>query len=223
MASSILAGFVKGFANREMDMIDERRKQEAKLKEAELLARLQSETKRADFLFEEGWKRENAPDKSMSTIDPKTGRVTVKSASGKTLAERQMTESEIEDFGFESKQKKLTLENLQSQIADRARDSARQDRVAAAQIGAYGRRGLDGSDTATPAAGGTGARVAKELRDRYKDTINKLLEQNPNVSPLDIDRMGLQYVNDPRVRGRVTGRDLEQGYLDGLNSLFRTE
>lgn len=215
MASSILAGFVKGFANREVDMIDERRRQEAKLKEAELLARLQSETKRADFLFEEGWKRENAPDKSMSTIDPKTGKVTVKSASGKTLAERQMTESEIEDFGFESKQKKLTLDNLQSQIASRARDDARQDRVASAQIAASGRRGLDSTSAAKP--GATGSAVADALRTRYKSTIDKLIEEG--VNPLDIDRMGIMYVNDPRVRGRVTGTALEEGYLDGLMSL----
>lgn len=217
MASSILAGFVKGAADRELDLIDERRKQEAKLKEVELLNRLQSETKRADFLFEEGYKRENVPDKSMSTVDPQTGLVTVKSASGKTLGERKMTEAEREDFGFERTQKKLTIENLQSQIADRARDSARQERLATAQIGAYNRQGLDGT-TATK-TGSTGSAVADALKTRYKSTIDELVKQG--VDPLDIDRMSIMYVNDPRVRGRATGTALEQGYLDGLRSLAR--
>lgn len=185
--ANLLAGFVKGFAGNQVDQIQERRKLENEEKKAKMLAQLQAETQRANFLFEEGYKKSNRIDENMSEKNYETGEIKLRAQDGSELGSRKMTKAEIDAQRMSLDKGMLDIENVRSTITSRARDDARADRTSAASIAASNRvgrgEGLDGSRTGSRTA--SSIDIARLIENDYSDDIGYLVK-NYEVSPMEI-------------------------------------
>lgn len=207
--ANLLAGFVKGFADNQVDQIQERRKLENEEKKAKMLADLQRETSQANFLFEENFKKSNRVDAAMSTIDPDTGKVTQRAQDGSVLSARDMTPAELASHKRKEQGDQLSIDNIRSQIDSRGKGDARDDRVANARIGSYNRanqKALDGSDDPTDSD------IANELVFRYSKDVEAATESG-NISQTAIRAAAIELVKNSR-----TGEDAQESFLRFLGN-----
>ena len=164
-------GFLKGASGAGLDILEERRKNEAELAKQERLAALRAEQEKDLTIFKDKLERSSIS-KDMTEIDYSNGFVIYKDSDGNELSRRKLNPSELEAYNV-SKQKnelELATKHLQQQKLrqDMSLDAVEsRERTASyrrSNRGEGGRRSLDSSestgiDLSTP----MGAARAKDL------------------------------------------------------------
>lgn len=163
MASSILAGFVKGFADTELDFLKERRKQEAAMKQAQMLDQLRRETAQWEYTTLGGKERDT--------------RQAAADARAAAKAER--------DAEYEAQLRPLELQSRRQQLSLDAQRAAREERESRARIASYGRSGKSGGLDDSSAAP-TLQEAAREIKFQNQDLLNSLT--SGENAPLSLDR-----------------------------------
>lgn len=153
--ASILGGFVKGFTGRQLDLIDQRRKQEAEMKKMEMLEQLRRETAQ--------WEWTNDPSKKMA----------LRATEQRMRLEESQEARAIEQEKRASAEHGLKMREGEQKLGLDAQAAARSERLAQAQIGAYsrqGRGGIDGLEGKAP----TEQDVMREVKYQNKDLLSSL-------------------------------------------------
>lgn len=195
MAKSILAGFVKGFAGRQLDNIDSRRKLEAEEKKARLLQQLQQETSE--------WEWANSPTVKQGLRESDSR---IKENEAQAFRDRERLALDRERMGFDQK---LALRNAARLDADSASERSYREKRLALDGTGKSDGSLSGEDSAL--------KVATALQAQHKATIDSLVESG--VDPLEIEDYSLQFATNPNIRGNVKGAELSKFYMQGLRKL----
>ena len=133
----------------------------------------------------------------------------VRNDRGNEVNRRALTaeEKKARDMGL--RQDQLALDNIESQIASRARDDARQDRVATSTIAANDRSNRDDGDS--PSGAVNDSNVANELFFRYKDEVTE------TVNSGNISRGALRAAAVDLAANSRTGQEAEQKFIEFMN------
>ena len=200
----IVAGAVGGIADYGLDQLKSRQDEERGVRKAKLLEDLRASTAERLAEFEDRI-RQRRGDKQFSGAEGE--QFVIRNDRGAEVGRRDLTaeEKRMRDLGI--KQEELGLANLESQIASRARDDARQDRVAAASIAASNR-----SDTPSSISNTS---IANELFYRYKDEVEETVKSG-NMSQSALRAAAIDIAANSR-----TGEDAESNFLTFLNN-YRT-
>lgn len=146
MAGNILAGFVKGFSGTMLDDMKAREEAERQEKRDRMLEQLRRETAEEMLILQEKFDKRKV-DKDLSEEDFTSGERIMRNEYGEEIGRSALPQSALQDRELGLTKERLGIENLRSTISSRSLDDARADRIATAQIGAYGsgghRRGLD--------------------------------------------------------------------------------
>lgn len=221
--ANLLAGFVKGFADNQVDQIQERRKLENEEKKAKMLADLQRETAQANFLFEKNFERSNKVDENMSTVDYETGDVTQVALDGTVLGKRKLTAAEREKHRRGEEGAELDIAGKKQAMADStARLGLEQQRVQISKNEAAERRAerlarLDGSsDFSDPKF-----KVAEELigLPQFKSKINAILSGYPEDQRAIIRDQMLNTAATAADMGSKTGTSPQDRFQKSVQSL----
>lgn len=191
MASAGVLGFLKGASTSYYDQIEKRNQHERELEKAKFLERLRAETQKELAVFENDMQLKN-PNKEMSSVDYEKGKKIIRDGRGNELYQLDVPISDLEDYRLGREKDKLDLENTRSTIASRARDDARQDRLATAQIGAYNRSGGEGGSS-TSGNKFTAIDYGNELVRSHEPTVARLT------------RFGVKQEHVSRVAERAAG------------------
>lgn len=151
--ASILGGFVKGFTGRQLDLIDQRRKQEAEMKKMEMLEQLRRETAQ--------WEWTNDPSKKLS----------VRATEQRMRLDESQEARAIEQEKRASAEHGLKMREGEQKLGLDAQAAARAERVAQAQIAASGRQGGRGLEDTKPL---TEQDVMREVKYQNKDLLASL-------------------------------------------------
>lgn len=128
MSKSILAGFVKGYTGRQLDLIDERRKQEAEKEKVLMLEQLRRDTAE--------WEWTNDPGKKLQREEASQRMGMARSQEERAAAKHAL------DMKYGDQEAQLSLEAKRANI-DQSRAAAAYSRKAAANVGKSA--SLDGS------------------------------------------------------------------------------
>jgi hypothetical protein len=188
MAGNILAGFVKGFSDTTLAGMERREEEERERRKIALLEQLRRDTEKDMLLFKE--------DLPSAKLDRERTRQTMDLA--------------VKESGRADERLSLDRTNIESQIASRARDDARQDRSTNAYI-----RSLDGAGKKSDDEAATDLDVANELMYRYKSEV-ATTEQSGNISGPAIRQAAIAIVENSR-----TGEQAQKEFLKFLDR-YRT-
>lgn len=190
-------GFLKGASGAGLDILEERRKNEAELAKQERLAALRAEQEKDLTIFKDKLERSSIS-KDMTEIDYSTGFVIYKDADGNELSRRKLNPSELEAYNV-SKQKnelELATKHLQQQklrqdiSLDAVESRERTASYRRSNRGEGGRRSLDSSEsTAVDLSTPMGVARAKDLMASellYKNKGN--LPENFQGDPASLAR-----------------------------------
>lgn len=204
----IVAGAVGGIADYGLDQLKSRQDEEREVRKAKLLEDLRAQTAERLATFEDNLRRKQG-DKSFSAAEGNS--FVIRNNRGEEVNRRALTEEEkrMRDLGI--KKEELGITNLESQIASRARDDARQDRVATASIAASNRAGSSANDPSSI----SNTSIANELFYRYKDEVEETVKSG-NISQSALRAAAIDIAANSR-----TGEDAESSFLTFLNN-YRT-
>lgn len=205
-----LAGFIRGFAGNQLDQIKARREMEMDEKKARMLAKLQRDGAREDFLFKEDYKLEHDVDPSMSSVNYTTGEVTQKTRGGKVLSVRKMDPAEMAEHAAKTQKAGLDNLNTQGQIAERIKDSGRQDALNVASIGSLNRSNRLEDEGASE--GSLDRKRADALLTSYSREVGEAVRSN-NISQSAVRQGALEFVRNSR-----NGEEMQTGFIKWLDS-----
>lgn len=208
----IIAGAVGGVADYGLDQLKNRQDEEREVRKAKLLEDLRASTAERLAEFEDKI-RQRQGDKNFSGAEG--DEFITRNDRGAEVNRRALTAEEKRARDLSLKSDELGVRNLESQIASRARDDARQDRVAAARIAADNRSNrpsLDGSDT----GGGplNSNSLAQGLVNRYKSLLGEGEEKIDELLAFDIAQEALEYAAQTNGGAKVA----EDYFLNKLRS-----
>lgn len=175
MASKALKRFVGGFALTTLDQIQKREAYQRELEKAEMLERLRAETAK-DLADYQELLDAKKPSKEQSTSDFETGKKTLRNQYGEKIGEIDLPASD--KFAYEQEKRKASLdeENIRSQIADRARDSANAERQTSAYIKSLDQQTGVGGTKPTGSNGKLSITDrANEIKYRQQDVVKDLI------------------------------------------------
>lgn len=202
-----LAGFVGGVADYGLDQLKSRQDEEREVRKAKLLEDLRASTAERLASFEDKLRQQRG-DKQFSGAEG--DEFIVRNDRGVEVNRRALTAEEKKVRDLSLKSDELGVRNIESQIASRARDDARQDRVAASTIAANSRRGSeDGGDS--PSGAVNDSNVANELFFRYKDEVTE------TVNSGNISRGALRAAAVDLAANSRTGQEAEQKFIEFMN------
>lgn len=171
---SFALGFLKGFADTARSGIEARQAEESERKKIELLERLRRETAQFEYDLQEK-RNKKTVDKQQTSIDLEAGVKVIRNQYGEEIDRIPLTASEIESGRLSLDADRLTVEDKRSTIDSRARDDARADRLADAQIGAYSRSNRDDGTARSPKGHkillAEAERVFSDVQDRINPTM----------------------------------------------------
>lgn len=200
-----VAGFVGGVADYGLDQLKSRQDEEREVRKAKLLEDLRASTAERLAQFEDKLRQQRG-DKQFSGAEG--DEFVVRNDRGNEVNRRALSEEEKRARDLSLRGDELSVKNLESQIASRARDDARQDRVAASTIAANSRRGS--SDTAESGAL-SNTSIANELFYRYKDEVTE------TVNSGNISRGALRAAAVDLAANSRTGQEAEQKFIEFMN------
>lgn len=184
-----LAGFVGGVADYGLDQLKSRQDEEREVRKAKLLEDLRASTAERLAAFEDNL-RQKRGDKQFSGAEG--DEFVVRNDRGNEVNRRALTAEEKRTRDLSMRGDELAIRNVESQIASRARDDARQDRVANANIAASNRSGrsLDGG-TSGPSLDANS--LAQGLVNRYKSLLGEGEDKIDELVAFDIAQEALEY------------------------------
>ena len=131
--SRVFAGFVKGFSDTALDSLQLREQEEAEKRKAKMLEQLRRDTVKYELELRDGFDRRK-PSKELSENDYTAGVRINRNEYGEEIGRIPLSASAMQDRGLALRGAELDIANVESQIASRNRDDARQERYTNAAI-----------------------------------------------------------------------------------------
>lgn len=214
MAKSILAGFVKGYTGRQLDLIDERRKKDAEKEKILMLEQLRRDTAE--------WEWTNDPGKKLQREE----------ATQRMGMARSQEERAVATHGLNMRKGEQDLRLDAAKTAadiEQSRAAAAYSRRAAANVG---KSGLDGSGSApmesdvvqelnyknrSLIAGLTSGENPVLTQDRLQSTIQQIVA-NSNT-PAEADKRLIEYLGSvARAGNRVKSEQTTRAYKERIKA-----
>lgn len=227
MASLFGLGFLKGAATSGLDRLEKREEFERDRKKEELLAKVRLETAK-DLANYEDLLASKKGSKEFSSPDYNSGKYTIRNSKGETVSERDLTQSEKDEYATGQRGDKLKLDKLESDIANVDRDNNRQERLANAQIGSYNasadssrasaeatRKGMSGLDGDNRNESGS-YNVGSEIMRAQEKVVASLI--SAGIPAEDVAKLAAESAANAKARNQGYN-EATQYFLDGLRLL----
>lgn len=169
---TVLAGGVKGFADKKVEYLDAREEEEREKRKAKFLEQLRLDTAKQVADYQEAIAAAR-PDEKMSTVDYTTGEYISRDRDGNEKTRRKLTDAELEDRKNGQRKTQLDLdyaaERIKSEQHDRmiAERNAETSRIAASNRGERSAKGATDNTLAGAATSLIG------LNDSAVNTLTK--------------------------------------------------